>query len=117
MRTVHRLVVGLSLAASGALGCGSGGTDPATDPPPKVAAEVSTPGQVFSPTELRIIAGDSVRFNITGSHNVIFNRAAGAPPDVPVVTNTAVWRTFATRGTFPYDCTVHPGMSGEIVVQ
>jgi plastocyanin len=59
-----------------------------------------------------------VRFNISSSHNVIFRRTtAGAPLDIKVVTDSIVVRRFTTKGTFPYDCTVHPGMSGEIVVQ
>ena len=41
-----------------------------------------------------------------------------APPaDVPTSTNAQVARQFNTAGTFPYECTVHPGMAGTIVVQ
>ena len=118
MRHVRYPVVCLGLAASVA-GCGgSGGTDPGTTPPPGSTPEVFTPGNVFSPFSLKIAAGDSVRFNITGtSHNVIFRSVAGAPANINVVTNTVVVRRFPAKGTFPYDCTVHPGMSGEIVVQ
>jgi len=28
-----------------------------------------------------------------------------------------VARTFSTKGVFPYDCTVHPGMSGQVEVK
>lgn len=117
MRHVRPLVrVGLAL---GVVACGgSGGTDPGTKPPPGSTPEVFTPGNVFSPFSLKIAAGDSVRFNISGaSHNVIFRSTAGAPANINIVTNTVVVRRFTTKGTFPYDCTVHPGMSGEIVVQ
>ena len=80
--------------------------------------DVFTPGNVFSPFSTMIVVGGSVRFNISGDqHNVIFSRVAGAPPDVNVVQNIVVSRTFTTRGTFTYDCTVHPGMSGQVVVQ
>jgi plastocyanin len=84
-----------------------------------VPADVFTPGLVFSPFSITIVAGGSVRFHITGDdHNVIFNPTVpGAPPDINVVKDQTVSRTFNTRGTFPYDCTVHPGMSGEIVVR
>ena len=115
MRPVHRLAAGLGLAA---LGCGgSGGTDPGTTPPPGSAPEVFTPGNVFSPFSLTVAAGDSVRFHISSSHNVIFRAVAGAPANINIVTNTAVVRRFPAKGTFPYDCTVHPGMSGEVVVR
>jgi plastocyanin len=115
MRHVHRLAAGVGLAA---LGCGgSGGTDPGTTPPPGSAPEVFTPGSVFSPFSLSVAVGDSVRFNISASHNVIFRSVAGAPANINVVTDAVVVRRFTARGTFPYDCTVHPGMSGEIVVK
>lgn len=80
--------------------------------------DVFTPGNVFSPFNTVIPVGTTVRFNIAGDqHNVIFGSVAGAPANVNVVQNVVVSRTFTTRGTFPYDCTVHPGMSGQVVVQ
>ncbi len=81
--------------------------------------DVYTPGNTFSPFSATIPVGGTVRFNISGTpHNVIFGKTpAGAPADVNVVDNIAVSRMFTTRGTFLYDCTVHPGMSGQVVVQ
>ena len=115
MRHVHRLAAGLGLAA---LGCGgSGGTDPGTTPPPGSVHEVFTTGEKFIPPRLEITVRDSVRFNISSSHNVIFRSVAGAPANIKVVTDSVVVRRFTAMGTFPYDCTVHPGMSGEIVVK
>jgi plastocyanin len=106
------------LAASAVALAACGGSD-STSPPPggAVAAVVSTPGNTFSPPFATIPLGGSVRFEIRGDdHNVIF-RTAGAPANINVVNNADVTRTFNTRGSFPYDCTVHPGMSGEITVQ
>jgi plastocyanin len=102
-------------------GCGGGDAKSPTTPttPTTQDAEVFTPGNTFSPFSTTIAVGATVKFNITGvPHNVIFVRTqAGAPADINVVSNVVVSRTFATRGTFPYDCTVHPGMSGQVVVQ
>lgn len=107
-------IVPVMLAACG----GADGTAPITPPPPGTGAEVFTPGNVFSPFNTTITAGATVTFVISGvPHNVIFAAAAGAPANINVVANTSVARTFNTRGTFPYDCTVHPGMSGQVVVQ
>ena len=115
LRGVRAASVGL-LAAGAACG-GSEPTSPGPTPGGTTTAVVSTPGNTFSPPFLTIAVGASVRFEIRGNpHNVIF-ATAGAPANINVVSNTDVTRTFATRGTFPYDCTVHPGMSGEIVVQ
>jgi plastocyanin len=80
--------------------------------------DVSTPGEVFSPAFLNVPVGATVRFLIYGSpHDVEFADVPGSPPDIPVVNNVTVARSFNVPGTFPYDCNVHPGMSGEIVVQ
>lgn len=83
--------------------------------------DVFTPGNVFSPPEAEIAKGGTIRFRISVSpdgdgHNALFGGAAGAPPDVPVVKDTIVTRTFNTVGSFPYLCTVHPGMVGEVIV-
>jgi plastocyanin len=94
------------------------GSDLAVTPGGPTPSDVYTPGNVFSPFSTVIPVGGTVRFNISGDqHNVIFGAVSGAPANVNVVQNVIVARTFTTRGTFPYDCTVHPGMSGQVVVQ
>ncbi|HET9424328.1 MAG TPA: hypothetical protein VFO55_03070 [Gemmatimonadaceae bacterium] len=87
--------------------------------PVTAAVDVFTPGNTFSPFTATISVGGVVRFNIFGDeHNVIFSRAnPGYPADINVVKDVIVERTFAAVGTFPYACTVHPGMNGEIVVK
>lgn len=80
--------------------------------------DVYTPGLSFSPSIFTIGVGSTVRFNITGvAHDVTFQAVAGAPPNVPVTTNQVVSRTFNAKGTFPFDCQTHPGMSGIVTVQ
>lgn len=80
--------------------------------------DVYTPGNTFSPFSLRVTRGSTVRFNIYGeNHNVIFGRStSGAPTDINVVKDVIVSRQFSAAGSFSYSCTVHPGMTGEIVV-
>ena len=99
------------------VGCSGGGDAPVA--PTTQPADVFTTGNTFSPFSTRIAVGTVVRFNIFGDdHNVIFSRAVeGFPADINVVRNVVVARTFGTRGTFSYTCTVHPGMDGEIVVK
>ena len=75
------------------------------------------PGFSFAPFTATIPVGGTVVFDFPSEeHNVIFNRVTGAPNDIQVVTNARVSRTFNVVGRFPYDCTIHPGMSGEVVV-
>ncbi len=105
----------------GVVACSDSATplDPPSDYP--LTLDVFTPGNVFSPPEAEIAKGGTIRFRMSTSpngdgHNALFSGKAGAPPDVPVVRDTIVTRTFNTVGTFPYLCTVHPGMVGEVIV-
>lgn len=84
-----------------------------------LAAEVTMPGNTFSPFLTTIGVGGTVTFRFGSvDHNVIFNPSIlGRPADIQITRNVNVARTFTTRGTFPYDCTVHPGMSGQIEVK
>jgi plastocyanin len=81
---------------------------------------ISTLPQSFVPNLITIPVGSTVVFAFGGGiqHNVIFDPAApGRPADIQITKDVNVPRTFAARGTFKFDCTVHPGMRGEIDVQ
>ena len=91
----------------------AGGTYPLT-------ADVFMPGNIYSPFITDIARTGTVNFYFPvdpDGHNVLFSKTvAGAPPDIDILKNTMQSRQFNTVGTFSYDCTVHPGMSGLIVV-
>jgi plastocyanin len=91
-----------------------------TTTPPQFGADtalVSMPGFSFVPFTTSIKVGTVVVFDFPSeSHNVIFKRITGAPTDIQETTHKLVARTFSTAGSFPYDCTIHPGMSGVIEV-
>jgi hypothetical protein len=73
----------------------------------------------YSPVQTDIALGGTVQFVFPSlGHNVFFNATpAGAPADIPgQVSNQTVSRTFNTKGTFAYNCTIHPGMTGTVVV-
>jgi plastocyanin len=118
----RRICIGILFMAS-ASACGGGGGDAPTtpgggNPPPAATVDVFTPGLAFSPAFVTISVGGTVRFNITGvAHDVTFQNVPGAPASIPVTQNAVVSRTFNTKGTFPYDCRTHPGMSGSVTVQ
>lgn len=70
----------------------------------------------FAPSELDVLVGDNViwRNNSQKTHNVKsdaagYNSGRFAP-------RTAVNRVFPDAGSFPYVCTIHDGMTGEIGV-
>ena len=89
--------------------------EPARYPP---FAIVDMPGDLFTPFVARVALGGTVtwRFGARG-HNVIFVPTPGAPADIHVVSDVNISRTFGTPGTFRYDCTIHPGMSGRVDVK
>jgi plastocyanin len=103
-------------------GTGSGNTNPGntggTDAPPPNTVD-ATPSLTFTPTPLTVTVGTSVNFVFgTTGHNVTFNAVAGRPADIPGTNaNTTIAVVFNTAGTFPYQCTIHAGMTGTIIVQ
>jgi plastocyanin len=108
-------------ACSGSDSTPATGTSPTSPAPTTV--DVFTPGDTFSPFTVTVGVGSTIRFNIalapdgTG-HDVIFATSpGGAPANIDVVGDTIISRVFNARGTFEYQCTVHPGMTGEVVVQ
>jgi plastocyanin len=78
-------------------------------------AEITNEGSMaFSPSAVTIPAGGIVRFAPTGPHNMTSTD------------NSANWQTttsaeacirFNEPGAYPFECTVHPAMTGTITVQ
>lgn len=119
---MRRLPLVLVTAALAAIGCSSGDpapTDPGGQPPPQAAAVTgSATANVFTPATVTVARGGTVTWTMGARpHNVTFRGTAGAPADVPTTTSGSAARTFATDGTFPYDCTLHDGMTGTVVVR
>ena len=120
-RTLARKRARAVAAVAAALLTGSCGGDDSTAPAADIV-DVYTPGAVFTPFTAEVGVGGTVRFHMMRSadgdgHNAIFNKTpSGAPADVNIVVDSTVSRVFTTRGTFGYYCTVHPGMTGEVVV-
>jgi plastocyanin len=120
-RGAHLLIASLSIALVAACGGDDSSPTEIVDPAPVSAATVqATPAERFTPGRINLVAGGTVTFDF-GSlpHQVFFNSAvAGAPEDIPEATsNKTVTRTFTTAGTFVYNCRIHPGMSGTVVVE
>jgi plastocyanin len=93
-------------------------TAPPPGPPPMTATVNATPAIAFNPTPVTIAPGGTVSFAFGSvAHNVYFDAVAGAPADIPGNNSGAsVSRTFMSAGTYVYNCHIHPGMTGTIVV-
>ncbi len=107
----------LALIATVVLSAACGGNEDSGPVTPE-AATVLMPGFLFTPFTITIGVGETVTFDFPAeSHNVIFEKVAGAPADIQETINRKVARSFPVAGTFPYDCTIHPGMSGVVVAR
>lgn len=105
--------------------CSSGGSDGGNGPdpdqpgPPPLAVTVqATSGAVFQPATVGIRTGGTVTWAFGSlGHNVTFDDVVGAPADIPGANvNTSASRTFPSAWSFGYHCTLHPGMSGTVLV-
>lgn len=114
-------LVSLAIAALGA--CGGGGdspTAPVNQPPAPEATVQAIPSEKFTPGQVTLTVGGTVTFAFGSlAHNVFFdNDPAGAPANIPDPSaNKSVTRTFNTAGTYTYNCHIHPGMRGTVIVQ
>ena len=81
---------------------------------------VSGGGTSFSPDTVKIAVNGSVTWTFTSGGNSPHNVTFGTPPTGGNIGNTttgAATRTFATAGRFTYQCTLHAGMNGAVIVR
>ena len=78
----------------------------------------ATTNQTFSPSTITVAPNTVVTFNFGSlAHNVFFDPTPGAPADIPGNNaNVSFTRTFTTPGTFVFNCHIHPGMRGTVIV-
>ena len=86
---------------------------------PTSAAVSATVDNQFTPSSVTITPGGTVTWSFASvQHDVQFRAGgAGAPAPIGTSANTQVSRSFSTAGTFDYECTLHAGMNGTVVVQ
>jgi plastocyanin len=106
-----------------AVACGSSGiAGPSNNPggAPAMAATVNaTTANTFTPSSVVIGVGGTVTFAFGDvAHNVFFDNSPAGAPDAITGANANVTaaRTFTAAGTFEYNCHLHPGMKGTVVV-
>lgn len=77
---------------------------------------VTIAGFAFDPTTITVQVGDSVTW--TNQDSTAHTATANGAFDTGNIANGASKSiTFATAGTFAYHCTIHPTMTGTVVVQ
>ena len=124
-RGASRLLVPFVIAALAACGGGgynapSGPTDPGDPTPVRDATVQATPSEQFTPGRINLLVGGTVTYAFGSlAHNVFFDNApTGAPDNITAPSsNKSVTLTFNTKGTYDYNCHIHPGMRGTVIVQ
>jgi plastocyanin len=103
------IVVALALAV---VGC-SAATTQAGGSDPVATSEVSVDDDVFEPAAVEVAAGAAVTWTWVGNnpHNVTGEGFASETQ-----TSGTFSHTFDQAGTYAYACTIHPGMTGTLVV-
>lgn len=92
----------------------AGGVTPAEDKP---STEIKIDNFVFSPNTITVPAGTAVRWTNHDDipHNVVADDKSFKSRVLD--TDEAFSYTFAKPGTYTYFCSIHPKMTGKIVVQ
>ena len=108
-------LVAITTVALGA--CSSGDSGPTGSTQRGTPTVVATAQARFNPSAITVPVGGTVTWRFESMpHNVTFRQASGVPSNIGTNSNASVSRSFALGGTFVYDCTLHPGMSGSVTV-
>jgi len=91
----------------------TGGNNPAPTAPNTVNAN---PGLAFNPSLLTVTAGTTVTFAFGDTAHTVTFKTAGSPASIPATSNANVSVAFPTPGTYNYQCSIHPYMTGTIQV-
>jgi plastocyanin len=117
MRALFSLAAVLALA-----GCSgasySGVTDNNGNQQPVLTTNVSLRNLAFSPRAIQVSPGATVDFtnNDGTAHNITFSSASiNGATDFSAGSRAIVMPV--APGTYAYHCTIHPGMTGSVVVQ
>lgn len=113
MRKGWYLIAAGALVAAAACG-GSDSTAP--DGPPVATNQVTVGNDFFSARNIVVQAGTTVTWTWQAGaleHNVTFSDTTSGDRSGGAVFS----RTFNAAGTFNYHCTIHPSMTGSVLVQ
>ena len=79
---------------------------------------VTTSGDFFTPNKVAIAQGGQVTWTFGGTEHTVVFSSAGAPGGITSGGySSSQSRTFAQTGNFSYVCTIHAGMSGQVIVR
>ena len=120
MARLTTLAATIGVTAALALSLVSCTEDSSTAERPSGPNVVTVAAMAYSPASVTISPGDTVTwfFDDTGvAHNVIGIDAASRLLHSPMISSGQFSQTFDDPGTYPYFCSVHPNMTGTVIVR
>lgn len=93
-------------------GSGDGATTTAGGP---AAATIHATGTTWEPGEVTINAGETVLWDVTGS--IVHDLKGDEGVSHKAASKYKYSHTYDKAGTYSYQCTIHPGMNGTVVVR
>ena len=115
----NRSCILLAAVLVAAAGCGGSGGSYGSGPSNSsgsTSTQISVKNNSFDPAATTVPVGSTVTWTwAQGSvlHNVMFDDGQKSADQ-----STGTYsRTFDKAGSYPYNCTIHPGMSGSVTVQ
>ena len=109
MRRRTRVAIGLAVAVAGLWGLA--GAALAADTP------VTISGFAFGPSSVTVTAGDTVTWTNQDGEAHTATAGDGSFDTGNIAGGATSTVTFSTAGTFAYACTIHPAMTGTVVVE
>jgi plastocyanin len=96
-------------------GTNPGGDNPPENPPSNL---VIISNFAYSPQSFTVSAGDTVTWRNDDNVGHTVTSDSGNELDSPVLSQGQSYQhIFAEAGTYPYHCTIHPPMTGNVAVQ
>ena len=80
------------------------------------SAIVTAPSLAYVPAVVDVQAGGVVTWTVGALPHTVTFTTPGAPEEIPYLEEESASRTFPTNGSFSYQCTIHPGMTGTVQV-
>ena len=118
---MRKTVVALALTGLLGLTAGACGGNKKEDASPDTtaaggpaAATIKASGTTWSPDETVVKAGDTVEWDVSGS--IVHDLKGDEGISHKAGSTFKVTHTFAKPGTYSYQCTIHPGMTGTVTV-